>query len=74
MELIDFYLDRGIEMDFVIKSSATPIYINTANMINRLRVDSKANYLRYRRLEEIKAIKLVDLKGRTLSDISIERG
>lgn len=74
MEIMDFYLDRQIEMNFIIKSNAIPVYINNATMINKLKIDSNANFFRYRRLEEIKAIKLVDLKGRTLNDISIERG
>ena len=74
MEVMDFYIDRQIEMDFIIKSNATPIYINNATMVNKLKIDSNANFFRYRRLEEIKAIRLVDLKGRTLNDISIERG
>lgn len=74
MEVMDFYIDRQIEMDFIIKSNATPIYINNATMVNKLKIDSRMNYRRYRRIEEIKSFTLGELKNRTLNDISIERG
>lgn len=74
MEVMDFYVDRNIEMDFIIKSNAIPIYINNTIMTNKLKINSTMNYRRYRRIEEIKSFTLAELKNRTLDDISIERG
>lgn len=74
MELMDFKTDRYMEMNFTIKASAVPIYINHATMNNRIKLDSGMNYFRYRRLEEYKTVTIASLKSRTLGDISIERG
>lgn len=74
MKLDRFNVDRGVSMAFIVKMSPTPIYSSRIIMINKIKIDSRMNYRRKRRLEEYKTIRLATLKGRTLRDISIEEG
>lgn len=67
----EFLVDRYIEMDFCISEYAIPIYTNL-NMSNKIKLDSAMNGLRYKRPNEIKAIKLVDLKGKTMRELCRE--
>lgn len=71
---MDFVIDRSIDMIFIVKPNAMPIYINNISMNNKIKINSSMNYYRYRRLEEYKTVTLATLKDRTLDDLSIERG
>lgn len=69
--MFEFLADRGIVFDFYVNEYSVPIYSNLS-MINKLKIDSAINGVRYVRLDELKSISLADLKGKSLREISRE--
>lgn len=69
--MFEFLVDRGIVFDFYVNEYSVPIYSNLS-MINKFKIDSAINGVRYVRLDELKSISLADLKGKSLREISRE--